>query len=92
MVDAGVPIGDLNRYLGVTLPEDGDFNSLGGFIVDRLGQVPDVGATISDYGLDFVIRDADDRKVSKVEIIRTTQTPGPGPESLPPQSPRRSAA
>jgi len=92
MVDAGVPIGDLNRYLGVTLPEDGDFNSLGGFIVDRLGQVPSVGATISDYGLDFVIRDADDRKVSKVEIIRTTQTPGPGPESLPPQSPRRSAA
>ncbi|HVU02733.1 MAG TPA: hemolysin family protein [Polyangiaceae bacterium] len=92
MVDAGVPIGDLSRYLGVALPEDGDYNSLGGFLVERLGQVPSVGATVSDYGLDFVIRDADDRKVSKVEIIRTSQTPGPGPESLPPMSPRRSAA
>jgi putative hemolysin len=92
MVDAGVPIGDLSRYLGVELPADGDYNSLGGFIVERMGQVPRVGATISDYGLDFVIRDADDRKVSKVEIIRTSQTPGPGPESMPPQSPRRSAA
>jgi CBS domain containing-hemolysin-like protein len=92
MVDAGVPIGDLSRYLGVELPEDGDYNSLGGFIVERLGQVPGVGETISDYGLDFVVRESDERRVAKVEIIRTTQTPGPGPESLPPQSPRRSAA
>lgn len=92
MVDAGVPIGDLSRYLGVELPEDGEYASLGGFIVERLGQVPSVGETISDFGLDFVVRDSDDRRVSKVEIIRRTLTPGPGPESMPPQSPRRSAA
>jgi CBS domain containing-hemolysin-like protein len=92
MVDAGVPIGDLSRYLGVELPEDGDYNSLGGFMVERLGQVPPVGETLSDYGLDFVVRDADERRIAKVEIIRRTQTPGPGPESMPPQSPRRTAA
>lgn len=92
MVDAGVPIGDLSRYLGVELPEDGDYASLGGFIVERLGQVPEVGEAISEGGFDFVIRDADDRKVSKVEITRRTDSPGPGPETLPPQSPRRSAA
>jgi putative hemolysin len=91
MVDAGVPIADLSRYLGIELPEDGDYNSLGGFLVDRLGQVPAVGDTLSDFGLDFVVQDADDRRVSKVEIIRQT-APTPGPESLPPQSPRRSAA
>ena len=92
MVDAGVPIGDLSRYLGVELPEDGEYNSLGGFMVERLGQVPPVGETMSDYGLDFVVRDADERRIAKVEIIRQTQTPGPGPESLPPQTPRRTAA
>jgi CBS domain containing-hemolysin-like protein len=92
MVDAGVPIGDLSRYLGVDLPEDGDYNSLGGFIIERVGQVPPVGETVSDFGLDFVVREADERKVAKVEIIRQNQTPGPGPESMPPQSPRRSAA
>ena len=92
MVDAGVPIADLSRYLGIELPEGAHYNSLGGFIVDRLGQVPSVGETLSDFGLDFVIRDADERKVSKVEIIRRTLTPGPGPETIPPQSPRRSAA
>jgi len=92
MVDAGVAIGDLSRYLGVELPDDGDYNSLGGFLVERMGQVPAVGVTHSDCGLDFVIRDADDRHIAKVEIIRTTQPPGPGPESLPPLSSRRSAA
>jgi magnesium and cobalt exporter, CNNM family len=92
MVDAGVPIADLSRYLGIELPEASHYNSLGGFIVDRVGQVPSIGETLSDFGLDFVVRDADDRHVSKVEIIRRTLTPGPGPESLPPQSPRRSAA
>jgi CBS domain containing-hemolysin-like protein len=92
MVDAGVPIADLSRYLGIELPEGAHYNSLGGFIVDRVGQVPNVGETLSDFGLDFVIRDADERRVSKVEIIRRTLTPGPGPESIPPQSPRRSAA
>ena len=61
MVDAGVPIGDLSRYLGVELPEDGDYNSLGGFIVERLGEVPTVGETISDFGLDFVVRDSDEQ-------------------------------
>jgi CBS domain containing-hemolysin-like protein len=90
MVDAGVPIGDLSRYLGVELPEDGSYNSLGGFIVERMGQVPTVGEAITEFGFDFVVRDADDRKVSKVEISRREQTPDP--DSLPPQSPRRSAA
>jgi len=92
MVDAGVPISDLSRYLGIELPEDGDYNSLGGFLVERAGQVPGVGNVHSDFGLDFVVREGDERRVTKVEIIRRTETPGPGPESLPPQSPRRSAA
>jgi CBS domain containing-hemolysin-like protein len=88
MVDARVAIGDLSRYLGVELPEDGDYNSLGGFLVERMGQVPEVGQKLSDYGLDFVVRDADERHVSKVEIVRQAPTP----DTMPPQSSRRSAA
>lgn len=90
MVDAGVPIGDLSRYLGVELPESDEYNSLGGFLIERMGQVPSVGDTLTELGLDFVIRDADDRRVAKVEIIRTVVPPG-GPESLPPRSSRRTA-
>jgi CBS domain containing-hemolysin-like protein len=86
LVDASVPIADLSRYLGAELPDDGDYNSLGGFIVDRLGRLPGVGATLTVNGWDFVVRDANERRVSKVEIIRASVPSEAPPTSRPPTS------
>lgn len=88
LVDASVPIADLGRYLGTELPEDGDYNSLGGFLVERLGCVPLPGAQHAEAGIEFVVREADDRRVAKVEVTR----PPAGPESLRPSSSRDTAA
>jgi CBS domain containing-hemolysin-like protein len=77
MVDASMPINDLSRYLGVELPEDGNYNSVGGFIVERMGYVPEPGAAMREADLDFVVRDADERKVAKVEIIRSVPSAPP---------------
>jgi CBS domain containing-hemolysin-like protein len=88
IVDASISIADLSRYLGADLPEGSNYNSLGGFIVDRLGRVPRTGAKLSAFGLEFVVREADPRHVSKVEILRPT----PSPESISPRSTRMSAA
>ncbi|MEZ4223875.1 MAG: hemolysin family protein [Polyangiaceae bacterium] len=68
LVDASISIGDLERYLGTDLPEDGDYHSLGGFVVERLGRVPRPGARFVAQGHEFLVRDADARHVSKVEI------------------------
>jgi CBS domain containing-hemolysin-like protein len=87
LVDASVPIGDLGRYLGADLPEDGDYRSLGGYIIAELGRVPEVGARVNALGLEFEVREADERKVAKVEIRRSSP-----PESLAPRSARSSAA
>lgn len=70
LVDASIAISELSRYLGAELPESTDYHSLGGFIVDRLGRVPRVGAKLGAFGLEFVVREADNRHVSKVEIMR----------------------
>ncbi|HMA91327.1 MAG TPA: hemolysin family protein [Polyangiaceae bacterium] len=75
LVDATVPIVDLSRYLDTELPDDGDYNSLGGLLITRLGRVPPVGAKMSEYGLEFVVRAADERHVSKVEIVRRSTPP-----------------
>jgi CBS domain containing-hemolysin-like protein len=88
LVDASIPISDLSRYLGTELPEDKDYNSLGGFIIDQLGQVPSVGDKLSSLGFEFVVKEADERHVSKVEILR----PAPKPDSLTPRSTRMTAA
>jgi putative hemolysin len=82
VVDASVPIEDLSRYLGTDLPDEGDYHTLGGFVTARFGRVPEVGASLSAHGLDFIIREADERRVTKVEIHRQ----GP-PQSIVPRGP-----
>jgi CBS domain containing-hemolysin-like protein len=82
LVDASIPVTDLSRYLGVELPADGDYNSLGGLLIELKGFVPQSGATVEQAGLQFLIREADERLVKKVEIIRPTDGNEP-PNSLP---------
>jgi CBS domain containing-hemolysin-like protein len=78
VADAAIPLVDLELHLGQKLPEDGDFESLGGLIVHRAGRVPEVGATVSLDGYDLIVREADETRVVKVEIVRAE------PELAPP--------
>jgi putative hemolysin len=87
VVDASLPLEDLARYLGTDLPADGDYHSLGGFLAANHGRVPEVGATLSKFGLEFVVREADDRRVTKVEIRRDAP-----PMSIAPRTPGRVSA
>ena len=70
LVDAAVSIVDLNRRLDTDLPEDDSYNSLGGLLVARMGRVPPVGARLVEFGFEFVVRQADERHVSRVEISK----------------------
>ena len=70
VADAAIPLVELEIHLGRKLPEDTAFESLGGLIVHRAGRVPDVGATVSLDGYDLIVREADETRVVKVEIIR----------------------
>ncbi len=70
MADAAIAISDLELHLGGKLPEDGDFESLGGLIVHRAGRVPEVGATLLLDGYELIVREADETRVVKVEIVR----------------------
>jgi CBS domain containing-hemolysin-like protein len=82
LADAAVSVHDLSAYLGAEIPENGDYESLGGLLVHQAGKVPIVGAQIVAFGLSFIVRDADEKRISKVEIIR----PGNLSELPPPPS------
>jgi putative hemolysin len=69
VVDASVSIADLEHALGKPLPDDGEFESVGGLIVSRAGRVPKVGATLHVDGLKLIVREADETRVVKVEVI-----------------------
>jgi magnesium and cobalt transporter len=90
LVDASVPISDLNRRLGTQIPDDGDYVSVGGLLVDRIGNVPAAGARHEAFGLSFLVRDADERHIARVEIEPLEPNPTPG--SLPSNDGKVSAA
>jgi CBS domain containing-hemolysin-like protein len=72
LVDARTTMAGLSRHLGVELPEGGDYYSLGGFIVEQLGQVPRPGAMLNKLGFEFIVREADERHITQVEVIPGT--------------------
>jgi Mg2+/Co2+ transporter CorB len=69
VADASVPLTVLAQALGKPLPDDGEFESLGGLILSRAGRVPPVGATVRIDGLKLIVREADETRVVKVEIV-----------------------
>src|SRR5258708_34262579 len=45
LVDAAYPMAELNERLDLGLEEGEDYDSVGGYVLATLGQVPDAGAT-----------------------------------------------
>ena len=66
--DAGIEIDDLNRVLGLHLPEGEDYSTLGGFITMRLGRIPAAGAMLEAEGARFTVLEATPVKVLRVRV------------------------
>jgi len=70
LADGSVPLRELEDHLGVEFPEGGDYETLGGFLTATAGRVPPAGSLVVWGGLTFTVKQADDRRVLKVEIAR----------------------
>ncbi len=67
-VDARMNITDLNRELNLQLPENQEFQSVGGFVITTLGSIPDRGATVKHDGVAITVLDSDARRVKRVRL------------------------
>ena len=68
-MDAGLAISDVNEELGLEIPE-GDYQTLAGFILDRLGRIPEEG-DVMEYGdLRFTIKVMERVRIEEVELRR----------------------
>ncbi|MGE0790977.1 MAG: hemolysin family protein [Sandaracinaceae bacterium] len=70
LVDASVSLYDLGEVLGVELEAEGDFDSVGGMILEVAGRVPSPGESVDTQGFQFQVRDSDERHVTRVEVTR----------------------
>ena len=64
---AGMDIEDFEHRFGVELPE-GEYNTVGGFLLDQIGGLPDKGAEVSYQGLLFVVSGVEDRRITEVSV------------------------
>jgi putative hemolysin len=60
----------------IRFPEGGDYETLGGFVTATAGRVPAVGAILNWDGLTLTVRAGDERRVTRVEIVRRAGGPG----------------
>jgi CBS domain containing-hemolysin-like protein len=66
--------GQLEELLVTTLPE-GDFETVGGFLLDRLGHIPQPGEVLKYNNLSFTILSSDERSIGEVGITVERQKP-----------------
>ncbi len=71
LANAEVSVYDLAEQTGLELPDGaGAYESLGGMIVDMVGRVPSRGESVRLGGYDLIVREADERHVTRVEVVR----------------------
>ena len=67
-VDARTYIDDLNDEFELNLPEDEDYDTIGGFVFSHLGYIPKAGDNFNYENLKFTITSAETRKIKRLKV------------------------
>ena len=77
ILDASVGIDELEELFGVKV-EEGDFDSVGGFILSHLGKMPTAGDEVHVDGLVVRILAVSGRRIKRVRVIKEEPPPANG--------------
>lgn len=69
-VDARVNVHELNDALDLKLPEEEDYDTVGGFVFSHLGRIPEAGDSFEHDGVRITILEAEERRVVRVRVER----------------------
>jgi len=77
LVRAEMRLEDLNHALNARLPDQGDYETLGGLLNSTAGAIPQAGDRFYIGGLELTVVQRDDRRVRLVRIARSKTAPPP---------------
>ena len=63
-----VHIDEINERLGLGLPEDADYDTIGGFVFNELGHIPTTGEDLVWHNVRITVLDATRRRIERVRI------------------------
>jgi putative hemolysin len=68
--------GEILEKLGINLPEDHEYDTMGGFVVDLLGRIPESGETPSVVyeNVEFTVLLIEDKRVLKIKAVVLNST------------------
>jgi CBS domain containing-hemolysin-like protein len=78
-LDGGTSIRDLETQHGIQLPADAGFETLAGFLLFRLGDIPAAGQTLEHQGLRFTILEMQRNRIARVRIDKIAPISGRSP-------------
>jgi putative hemolysin len=79
LVDARLPADQLTEVLGVAMPgeERGEYDTVGGFAMSRLGRIPHESDTFEEGDLRFEVVDMDGHRVDKLLVTPVGENAAP---------------
>lgn len=83
IVDARINIDELNHELDMSLPSD-EADTLGGFIYEQLGKVPDIGDTHESNQIKIEVLTVVGKRIGKVRVRRLSPANPPTKDGAPP--------
>jgi putative hemolysin len=71
LIDGMLAVDEVKLALGLeSLPEEGSYHTLAGFVLAQLGRVPEEGQSVAYEGWRFEVVDMDGRRIDKVLVSR----------------------
>jgi CBS domain containing-hemolysin-like protein len=68
LVDGVLRADELEERIGFRLP-DGPYETLAGFLLDRLGHIPAPGETVEEHGWEFTVIEVERRRIEQVRAV-----------------------
>jgi CBS domain containing-hemolysin-like protein len=68
IVDARMNVLDVEEELGIKIPQDGDYDTIGGYIYEKAGSIPPKGFVIEQDDFKIEVLGSNERSVEKVKI------------------------
>lgn len=74
-IDARVRVEEINEDLNMNLPDDDAYDTVGGFVLSKLGRIPAKHEALVEGDIRIEVLDADQRSINRLQITRLEAVP-----------------
>ncbi len=77
IADPRMSLLDAEEQLGIKVPQDGDYDTIGGYIFHCAGEIPKRGFTVQSDEFEIIVLKSSDRSIKKIRITSLTNPDNP---------------